>query len=65
MIILEKLPIITNAFCTSSFFQVYIFHTSISLCSMTLQGIVIASKLSMLSPWVTLGILSTSLSGRS
>ena len=40
-------------------------HISISLCSMTLLGLGRASELSLLSPWVTFGILSTSLSRRS
>ena len=41
-----------------SLFQVSLCHISISLCSMTLLGLGIASKLSLLSPWVTFGILS-------
>ena len=48
-----------------SLFKVSLCHISISLCSMTLLGLGIASKLSLLSPWVTFGILSTSLSRRS
>ena len=48
-----------------SLFQVSLCHISISLCSMTLLGLGIASKLPLLSPWVTFGILSTSLSRRS
>lgn len=50
--------------CVYSFplIQVSLCHISITLCSMTLLGLGIASKLALLSPWVTFGILSPSLS---